>query len=62
MKKGVLIWMACCICQMAFAIDKRLDEINTIKKDPAYLYAESTMKSADEALQVARDLLRDEQG
>lgn len=60
MKKGVLIWMACCICQMAFAIDKRLDEINTIKKDPAYLYAESTMKSADEALQVARDLLRDE--
>ena len=60
MKKAFGILLMCCVCQMVFALDKRLDEINAIKKDPAYLYAESTMKSADEALQVARDLLRDE--
>lgn len=60
MKKVVSILMMCCICLMVFALDKRLDEINAIKKNPDYLYAESTMKSANEALKVARNLLREE--
>ena len=60
MKKLLSILIMCCICQMVFALDKRLDEINAIKKNPNYLYAESTMKSANEALKVARNLLREE--
>ena len=60
MKKALSIILMCCICQMVFAVNKRLDEINAIKKNPDYLYAESTMKSANEALKVARNLLREE--
>lgn len=57
MNKVVRILMMCCICQMVFALDKRLDEINAIKKNPDYLYAESTMKDSVEALQVAKESL-----
>ena len=38
----------------------RAADINAIKKSPDFLSAEATMKTADEAVAVARDLLRDE--
>lgn len=38
----------------------RLADINAVKKSPDFLYAEATMKTANEASEVARDLLRDE--
>lgn len=38
----------------------RTADINAIKKSPDFLSAEATMKTADEAMGVARDLLRDE--
>lgn len=38
----------------------RATDINAIKKSPDFLYAEATMRTADEAVVVARDLLRDE--
>lgn len=38
----------------------RAADINAVKKSPDFLSAEATMKTADEAVVVARDLLRDE--
>lgn len=60
MKKTIFILSLLCICQMTLAQSNRLDDINAIKKSPNYLYAESTMRTADEALEVAQDLLREE--
>lgn len=41
----------------AFAQESPSKQINLIKRNPAYLYAEATMETADEALEVARELL-----
>lgn len=38
----------------------RIADINAIKKSPDFLYAEATMKTAEEAAEVARDMLREE--
>lgn len=60
MKKTIIILALFSICQMAIAQNNRLDDINTIKKSPNYLYAESTMRTAEEALMIAQNLLREE--
>ena len=41
----------------AFAQESPSKQINMIKRNPAYLYAEATMETAEEALEVARELL-----
>lgn len=41
----------------AFAQESPSKQINMIKRNPAFLYAEATMETADEALEVARELL-----
>lgn len=60
MKKPLIILLLVSICQLAFAQDSRLYDINAIKKSPNYLYAEATMLTAEEALLVAQDMLREE--
>ena len=40
-----------------FAQESPLKQINQIKRDNSYLYAEATMENADDALDVARELL-----
>ena len=42
------------------ASDKRLDEINSIKKNLDYLYAEATKKTIEEATLVSRSMLYEE--
>lgn len=41
----------------AFAQESPSKQINMIKRNPAYLYAEATMETPDKALEVARELL-----
>lgn len=41
----------------AYAQESTSKQINQIKRDTCYLYAEATMEDADEALSVARELL-----
>ena len=40
-----------------FAQEPTSKQINKIKRDSDYLYAEATMETAEEALSVARELL-----
>ena len=42
------------------AMDQRLEDINAVKRDTAYLYAEATMKTQAEAAKVANELLQEE--
>ena len=60
MKQLLLLVIIWCLPLIAQAADGRLEEINTIKKSPLYLYAEATMKDPQEAATTAIDILRDE--
>ena len=57
-KLFLIIWTLSTVLTME-ATD-RIADINAIKKSPDFLYAEATMKTADEAAEVARDMLREE--
>lgn len=59
MRKLLIIILVFCALLPMVATD-RLADINAVKKSPDFLYAEATMKTANEASEVARDLLRDE--
>lgn len=59
MRKLLHIIMAL-IAALPIMANDRVADINAIKKSPDFLSAEATMKTADEAAIVARDLLRDE--
>lgn len=59
MKKLIHIILALCAALPVMANDRAADII-AIKKSPDFLSAEATMKTANEAMTVARDLLRDE--
>lgn len=59
MKKLIHIILALCAALPVMANDRAADII-AIKKSPDFLSAEATMKTANEAMAVARDLLRDE--
>lgn len=59
MRKLLIIILVFSALLPMVAID-RLADINAVKKSPDFLYAEATMKTANEAVEVARDLLRDE--
>lgn len=59
MKRMLTIIMALCAL-LSVAAQDRVADINAIKKSPDFLYAEATLPTAEEAAQVARDLLRDE--
>ena len=54
----LIIWTLSAVLTME-ATD-RIADINAIKKSPDFLYAEATMKTAEEAAEVARDMLREE--
>lgn len=60
MKQLLLLVITWCLTLIAQAADGRLEEINTIKKSPLYLYAEATMKDPQEAAATALDILRAE--
>lgn len=60
MKQLLLLVITWCLTLIAQAADRRLEEINSIKKSPLYLYAEATMKDSQEATATALDILRDE--
>lgn len=49
--------LACLLSATTFAQEPTSKQINQIKRDTCYLYAEATMENADEALSVARELL-----
>ena len=49
--------MGLLISTTAYAQESPSKQINQIKRDNSYLYAEATMENADEALDVARELL-----
>jgi hypothetical protein len=61
MKKTVLLWtcLLVCVSGLAQGIDgvDPLNDINAIKRDTSYIYAEATMKDAVEALSGARAIL-----
>lgn len=59
MKKLFLIILTLCAVHPVMANDRTAD-INAVKKSPDFLYGEATMNTAEEAAEVARDLLRDE--
>lgn len=60
MKQLLILIITWCLALTAQAADGRLEEINTIKKSPLYLYAEATMKDPQEAATTALEILRDE--
>ena len=51
--------MLLCLSLMMSAVDKRLDDINAVKKNRDYLYGEATMVTQEEAAQLAFDQLRE---
>jgi len=56
--KPILTFLICLtIGATSFAQESPSKQINQIKRDNSYLYAEATMDNADEALEVARELL-----
>lgn len=57
-KLFLIIWTLSAV--LTIKATDRIADINAIKKSPDFLYAEATMKTADEAAEVARDMLREE--
>lgn len=60
MKRYLTLFLVLSMSAMTFAMDKRLVDINAIKKNPAYLYAEATMADRNEAAGVAIEQLQSE--
>jgi hypothetical protein len=57
MKKLLLLWVATLISLVGYAQVDYTDSINAIKRDTAYIYAESTMKDPVEAQSGAHSVL-----
>ena len=60
MKRALISLSILSFALYASAKDSRLEAINAVKKDTAFLYAEATMASKEEAAQVAYELLQGE--
>ena len=60
MKRALISLSILSFALYASAKDSRLEAINAVKKDTAFLYAEATMASKEEAAQVACELLQGE--
>ncbi len=60
MNKAITIIILSLIAVLAHAMDKQLERINTIKKDHAYLYGETTMPTPDEATSISFETLQKE--
>ena len=60
MKRFLLSILILSAALTACAMDQRLEDINAVKRDTAYLYAEATMKTQAEAAKVANELLQEE--
>lgn len=60
MKRFINLFLVLCTVLTIEAMDKRLEEINAVKRDTTYLYAEATMKTQTDAAKVANELLQEE--
>ena len=60
MRRYAIMLLLICTAFSVGAMDKRLEDINAVKRDTAYLYAEATMTTEAEAAQVAVELLQAE--
>lgn len=60
MKRLLIFFLILSAILMVSAMDRRLEDINTVKRDTTYLYAEATMKTQADAAKVANELLQEE--
>ena len=60
MKRLLIFFLILSAILMVSAMDQRLEDINAVKRDSTYLYAEATMKTQAEAAKVANELLQEE--
>lgn len=60
MKRSLIIIIVLSAVLTGSAMDQRLEDINAVKRDTTYLYAEATMKTQAEAAKVANELLQEE--
>lgn len=60
MNKLITIITVMLVCVSVTAMDERLERINSIKKNPQYLYGEITMQTQEEATSMAYELLQKE--
>ena len=60
MKRLLIITICLCLVRMASAMDEKTRRINAIKVDTTFLYADVTMRTQEEAISHANELLRQE--
>ncbi len=60
MKRLLIFFLILSAILMVSAMDRRLEDINAVKRDTTYLYAEATMKTQSDAAKVANELLQEE--
>ena len=60
MRRVPILFLLCCTVFQVCAMGNRLEDINAVKRDTAFLYAEATMPTEAEAAQVAIELLQAE--
>lgn len=53
MKRLLIFFLILSAILMVSAMDRRLEDINAVKRDTTYLYAEATMKTQSDAAKVA---------